>query len=222
MYLTLFHQLRSGLGSSASRRPAPHRSAIARSYGAPCSALRFPVAYICCGTKFHQLTSGLGSSGPHRPAPHRSVIARSSAGPCSALRCPVVYYPPFISCLTNFHQLRSGLGSSAPHRPAPHRSAIARCNAALMCFAALRCCVLCGSLYMPVTFAVSSHVPVLLLISLYQYILRCWITMHPQLRSARLYIALSSAARHGAVPCVALRFAVLRRAALCVLLNIQQ
>ena len=60
--------------------------------------------------------------------------------------------PFFLLRLTNFHQLRSGLGSSAPHRPAPYRSAIVRCNAALVCFAALPCCVLCGSLYMPVTF----------------------------------------------------------------------
>ena len=88
LYLMLFHQLRSGLGSSAPRRPAPHRSAIARGYGAPCSALRCPVAYISCGTKFHELTSGLGSSAPHRPAPHRIAIARSNAAPCSPLRCP--------------------------------------------------------------------------------------------------------------------------------------
>ena len=39
-----FRQLRSGLGSSASHRPAPHRSAIARSNAAPCSALRRPAA----------------------------------------------------------------------------------------------------------------------------------------------------------------------------------
>ena len=39
-----FRQLRSGLASSASHRPAPHRSAIARSNAAPCSALRCPAA----------------------------------------------------------------------------------------------------------------------------------------------------------------------------------
>ena len=47
--------------------------------------------------------------------------------------------------------------------------------------------------------------------------------MHPQLSSARLYIAQQrSAAQRSAVPCLALRFAVLCRASLCVLLNIRQ
>ena len=42
--------------------------------------------------------------------------------------------------------------------------------------------------------------------------------MHPQLSSARLYIA----QQRSAVPCLALRFAVLCCAALCVILNILQ
>ena len=49
-------------------------------------------------------------------------------------------------------------------------------------------------------------------VCLYQYILRCWIMnkMHPQLRSARLYIAQQhSAAQCGAVPCPSVRGAVL-------------
>ena len=47
--------------------------------------------------------------------------------------------------------------------------------------------------------------------------------MHPQLSSARLYIAQQrSAAQRSAVQCLAFRFAVLCRAALCVLLNMRQ
>ena len=73
---------------------------------------------------------------------------------------------------------------------------------------------------MPVIFEVSYHVPVLLIlhhVCTHDVVIGSQ-TMHPQLSSARLYIAQQrSAAQRSAVPCLALRFAVL-----CVLLNIQQ
>ena len=75
------------------------------------------------------------------------------------------------------------------------------------------------SSYMPIIFEVSYHVPVLLLhqVCTYDVVIGSR-TMHPQLSSARLYIA----QQRSAVPCFALLFAVLRRAALCVLLNMRQ
>ena len=72
LYLTKFHQLRSGLRSSAPHRPAPHRSAIAHSNGAPCSALRCPAAQL--------------SSAPQRSA----SSAERSAVVCRALPCCVL------------------------------------------------------------------------------------------------------------------------------------
>ena len=91
-------------------------------------------------------------------------------------------------------------------RSAAHRSASSAERSAVLC-RALPCCVPCctfTSSYIPVTFEVSYHVPVLLI--LYQvctyYVVVGSQTMHPQLRSARLYIAQQrSAAQGGAVPC---------------------
>ena len=140
-------------------------------------------------TKFHQLRSGLGSSAPHRPAPHRSAIAHSNAAPRSAPRCPAA-------------QLSS----------APQRSASSAERSAVFC-RALPCCVLCCTFlpvctpeYMPMIFEVSYHVPVLIVL---HQVCTCDVvigsqTMHPQLSSARLYIA----QQRSAVQCRALPFAL--------------
>ena len=116
---------------------------------------------------------------------------------CRALRCPAV-----------------------PCSSAQQRTAALAQQSAAPCVAALcrasPCCVLCGtftSSYMPVTFAVSYHVPVLvLLISL--YVLRCWITNNapPAQVSPAIH---SSAVQRGKVRCRALpvvvRCCVVRR-----------
>ena len=122
-----------------------------------------------------------------RPAPHRSALAQQrSAVQCRALRCPPV------PC------------SSAQQRTAAlAQQSAAPCGAAL-CRASPGC-VLCGtftSLYMPVAFEVSYHVPVLL-ISL--YVLCCWITNDapPAQVSPGIY---SSAVQRGIVRCRALPF----------------
>ena len=77
MYLT-FHQLRSGLGSSAPRRPAPHRSAKAHSNAALCSALRYPAALA-------QQSAALCSAVFCRALPCFAVLRR--ALPCFAVLC---------------------------------------------------------------------------------------------------------------------------------------
>ena len=122
-----------------------------------------------------------------RRAPHRSAIAQQrSAVQCRALRCPAV------PC-SSAQQRTSAL---AQQSAAPCGVALCRASS---------CCVLCGtftSSYMPVTFAVSYHVPVLL-ISLYK--LRCWITNNapPAQVSPAAY---SSAVQPGIVRCSALPF----------------
>ena len=152
------------------------------------------MAFVLYLTKFHQLRSGLGSSAPHRPAPHRSGIAHSNAAPCSALRCP-----------------------AAQLSTAPQRSASSADRSAVFCRAAMLRALLYffTSSYMPIIFEVYYHVPVLLI--LHQVCTSDVVigsqTMHPQLSSARLYIAQQrSAVRCRALPFV-LRCCVVRRCA---------
>ena len=136
--------------------------------------------------------------------PHRSAIAQQrSAVRCRALRCPAVPY--------NSAQQRTA--ALAQQSAAPCGAALGRASP---------CCVLRGtftSSYMPVTFAVSYHAPVLCIIL---YILRFWITNNapPAQVSPAIY---SSAVHCGIVRCRALPLVLpCCRAALCVLLNIQQ
>ena len=161
-----------------------------------------------------QLRSRLGSSSARRrPALRRSAIAQQrSVVQCRALRCPAA-------------QL-----SSAPQRwlSRAHRSASSAERSAVLCralpcFAMLR--ALRAVLYW---FVLASNIRSIkprigtTITTPGVYILRCcWITNNapPAQVSPAIY---SSAAQCSAVSCLALHFAVMCRAALCVLLSIQQ
>ena len=132
----------------------------------------------------------------YRPAPHRNatIAQQRSAVQCRALRCPAV---PCSSALERIAALAKQ--SAAP--------------CALPCFAVLRHAACFAVLllvrtyttYMPVTFEVSYHVPVLTHQVCLYIIIRCWIMNNapPAQVSPAIY---SSAAQRSVVRCRALPF----------------
>ena len=159
--------------------------------------------------------------------PVRSCAVLCRAVPCCPVLNVVLYllffraYTNVVSCqvpadLSLVHRLSSARLSSASQRWLSRAQ-----RRAVLCRAA--CFAVPARSYMPVSFEIPYHVPVLL-----HQVRTCYVvesqTMHSQLSSAQLYIAQQrSAAPCGAVRCCALPgVAVLCRAALCFLSNRHQ